>query len=256
VKRIGKGRIGYFRQAQNVGSLRNFETCINRAKGRLVHILHGDDKVRYGYYAAMSRLFNAYPEAGAAFCRFNLIDEAGQVLSVKKPEALQDGILENWLERIGEKQRIQYAAITVKREVYEMLGAFYATTYGEDWEMWARIARYYPVAYTPEVLADYRFRFASITGTKFMTGENLQDLTRTMARIQELLPPDKKKTVLQRSRKHYANYGLLVAGQLWDKRHDRTAVQAQIRQARSIYRSPLLYLKITRLYLKMLFSSL
>jgi len=31
VQAIGKGRIGYFRQPENKGSLRNFETCINRA---------------------------------------------------------------------------------------------------------------------------------------------------------------------------------------------------------------------------------
>src|SRR3712207_3896442 len=36
VKQIGKGRVKYFRQKENLGSLRNFETCINRAAGELV----------------------------------------------------------------------------------------------------------------------------------------------------------------------------------------------------------------------------
>src|SRR5450432_1899209 len=31
VKKIGKGRVGFFRQTENVGSLRNFETCLNRS---------------------------------------------------------------------------------------------------------------------------------------------------------------------------------------------------------------------------------
>ncbi|WP_157578920.1 glycosyltransferase family 2 protein, partial [Pontibacter roseus] len=35
VQEVGKGRISYYRQPQNVGSLRNFETCINHAKGHL-----------------------------------------------------------------------------------------------------------------------------------------------------------------------------------------------------------------------------
>ncbi|HVE60698.1 MAG TPA: glycosyltransferase, partial [Chitinophagaceae bacterium] len=34
VQKISKGRVGYFRQNTNVGSLRNFETCLNRSKGR------------------------------------------------------------------------------------------------------------------------------------------------------------------------------------------------------------------------------
>ena len=46
VMSLGKGRVKYYRQPQNVGSLRNFETCINRANGHLVHLLHGDDRVK------------------------------------------------------------------------------------------------------------------------------------------------------------------------------------------------------------------
>src|SRR6186713_1387549 len=43
VNRVGKGIISFYRQPENRGSLRNFETCINRAKGHYVHLLHGDD---------------------------------------------------------------------------------------------------------------------------------------------------------------------------------------------------------------------
>ncbi|MGI4728441.1 MAG: glycosyltransferase family 2 protein, partial [Janthinobacterium lividum] len=50
VEAIGKGRIQYFRQEQNSGSLRNFETCLNRAKGQWIHLLHGDDRIENGYY--------------------------------------------------------------------------------------------------------------------------------------------------------------------------------------------------------------
>src|SRR5205085_8247373 len=50
VAEIGKGRILFFKQEENRGSLRNFETCINRSRGRWIHILHGDDLVQQGYY--------------------------------------------------------------------------------------------------------------------------------------------------------------------------------------------------------------
>ena len=53
VAQIGKGRVGYYRQPENSGSLRNFETCINRAKGHYVHILHGDDFVIDGFFERM-----------------------------------------------------------------------------------------------------------------------------------------------------------------------------------------------------------
>src|SRR5664279_5541505 len=41
VQKIGKGRVNYYRQPVNVGSIRNFETCLNRAKGQYIHLLHG-----------------------------------------------------------------------------------------------------------------------------------------------------------------------------------------------------------------------
>src|SRR5690606_9996471 len=125
VREIGKGRISYYRQAQNVGSLRNFETCINRARGHLVHLLHGDDRVKIGYYKSIQRLFEAHPEAGAAFCRYHHIDEKNDILNPRiTNHVVKNGLFENFLLHIGERQHVQYATITVKREVYEQLGSF------------------------------------------------------------------------------------------------------------------------------------
>ena len=50
VSRIGRGRVSFFRQPENVGHTKNFATCIERAKGEIVHLLHGDDLVSAGYY--------------------------------------------------------------------------------------------------------------------------------------------------------------------------------------------------------------
>lgn len=251
VSSIGRGRVRYFRQEKNMGSLLNFATCINRSRGRLVHLLHGDDRVRQGYYKEIEELFKSFPEAGAAFSRYRCIDEYGNRLHDKYPEMLQQGILQNWLLAIGERQRIQYASITVRREVYETLGSFFGLTYGEDWEMWVRIARHYPVAYTPCLLAEYRMRTDSISGSKYLTGEYLQDLSHAMTLIQEHLPEKEKRIILSKSRKYYASYGLYIAKKLWHKLHNRKVVDAQVRQALSMHRSPRFYFLIVLLYIKL-----
>ncbi|MCJ8165336.1 glycosyltransferase [Pontibacter sp. E15-1] len=256
VAAIGKGRVKYYRQAENVGSLRNFETCLNRAQGKLLHILHGDDKVRDGYYATMQQLFKRYPDAGAAFCRFNYIDHTGADLFMQRREMREEGILEGWLQKIAERQRIQYAAITIRREVYEKLGGFYALTYGEDWEMWTRIAREYPVAYTPTVLADYRKHATSISGEKYLTGQYLQDLAQAMELIQHHLPQDQRKAILKKSRTYYAHYGIKIANQLWRRLHSRQLVQVQVTQALRLYKTPHLYYKIAQVYAKILLHTL
>jgi len=249
VNRIGRGRVSYFRQPRNVGSLCNFETCINRSRGRLVHLLHGDDKVRGGYYKKIGGLLEAYPEAGAAFCRFNTFDERGDIY-MPRPEIPQDGLLKNWLQRIGERQRIQYVAMTVRREVYEKLGAFHSITYGEDWEMWVRIARYYPVAYTPDVLADYRRHTSSISGKMFVTGQYLKEITKAMELVQEHLPTEQKEAILEKSKAYYAEYGLKIAKRLWNASHNFTYVQANLKQALQMHQSLPLYSKAAWLYLR------
>jgi len=251
VQTVGKGRVGYFRQAQNVGSLRNFETCINRAQGELVHLLHGDDLVRPGYYLHMEQLFDRYPSIGAAFCRYMYIGANSKLLYYRNPEMKQAGILENGLLRLAERQRLQFCTITVKREVYEKLGAFYGVNYGEDWEMWVRIARDYPIAYTPEVLAAYRLHFASISGQSYATAKNLKDIQWVISTIRQHLPEAAKDNITHKATKFYAHYGIKIANDLWFGLRDRQGVKTQVNEALRMHRDWLMYWKITKLYTKM-----
>ena len=248
VSDIGKGRVGYFRQAENVGSLWNFHTCLERSRGHLVHILHGDDVVLEGFYQKMEDLFIQYPSIGAGFCRYAYIDEGGRTLYLQDAEMDQPGIPENWLARLCERQRIQYVAMVVRREVYEQLGGFYGVEYGEDWEMWVRIAAAYDMGYTPEVLAEYRKHHASISGKSFVTGENLASLEWVMNKIRQHLPAHRRDVILESSRSFYAHYGLRVANTLWKRFKDRKGASAQALAAWNMSRDAGLLYKIIKLY--------
>lgn len=252
VQIIGKGRIKYFRQAENVGSLRNFETCINRSTGKLVHLLHGDDKVKPGYYKKISSLFDEFPQAGAAFCRFSYINDRSAFMYYEKPEAAIDGLLSNWQEKIAVRNTMQYCSVTVKREVYENLGAFYGITYGEDWEMWVRIAKYYPFAYTTDILAEYRKHGNSITGQKFLNGNYVDDIIEAMQRIQKLLPEEKQKSVLNSSKKFYSHYALKTANEVWISTKNKSYVRASISKAFKLQSDRKLMWKALKIYVKML----
>lgn len=254
VNSCGKGRIKYFCQKENVGSLRNFETCIKRSHGKFVHILHGDDRIKKGYYEKISKLFDKHPEAGAAFCRYNYIDSAGEELYEQPAEMRHDGILEDWILRIGRRNVIQFAAISVRREVYEKLGSFYALTYGEDWEMWVRIARDYPTAYTSEILSNYRKHSDSITGKKFLTGEYLLDLVHAMELIQPLLPVAKKKAILRKSRKFYAHYGVKTANKIWHSSHNKFYVSSSVNHSLQLHRDFKLYWRIFKIHVKIILN--
>lgn len=247
VATIGQGRIGYFCQPRNVGSLRNFETCINRSNGIYIHLLHSDDIVLPGFYKTLARLFEQHPAAGAAFCHYQYIDETGKVVFIPQAEATEEGILKNWLVRLAERQRIQYVAIAVKREVYEKLGAFYGVHYGEDWEMWMRIAAQYPFAYTPAILASYRRHSDSISGKSFTTAQNIRDLEFVMNKINKLLPEEEKKPSLQKARKFYAYYALRTARQLWTRSKDRQGAIAQMRSGWGLHKDIPLAVEIVKM---------
>lgn len=248
VLEMGEGRVSYFRQPENVGSLRNFQTCLERSRGQLVHILHGDDLVRKGFYRKMEQLFRGHENIGAGFCRYAYIDEKGRFLYNQDAEMDCDGIPEKWLERLCERQRIQYVAMVVKREVYEHLGGFYGVEYGEDWEMWVRIAAHYNIGYTPEILAEYRKHYSSISGRTFVTGRNMACLEWVMRRIEHYLPPKGRKAVIGASRSFYAHYALRVANTLWKRFKDRRGASAQALAAWNMSRDAGLLYKIIKLY--------
>lgn len=221
VEQIGKGRVGYFRQEENKGSLRNFETCINLAKGYYIHLLHGDDFVDNRFYKEMGNLFDEYPTAGAACCEYWYVNEDGNFLYPNQKISDEKGILKNWLDTIAQGQKLQPPAVVVKREVYERLGSFFNVHYGEDWEMWVRIAAHYPFAFTPQKLANYRLhRNESITFLSFQSGQHIKDISKTINAIQAYLPPDRKKRLKKIARKNWSIYYARASDMVYHKYND------------------------------------
>src|SRR5439155_20553287 len=136
-----------------------------------------------------------------------------------------------WLLRIAQHQRLQYCTIAVKREVYEKLGGFYGVRYGEDWEMWVRLAAQYPVAYTPFILAEYRRHETSISGQAFLSGQNLRDVQWVINQIQNYLPQTERKNTKREALKYYAYYAASTANFLWQTARNKQGALVQIREA-------------------------
>jgi len=249
VELVGKGRIKYFKQEQNRGSLRNFETCLNRSKGKWVHMLHGDDRVEAGYYQEIESLFNSYPDAGAAFTNFSFFNGESNKLDIDNPILLKKpGIIKDFLYKIARRQLIQPPAIIVKRSVYEDLGGFYAVHYGEDWEMWTRIAANYPVAYSPKFLAFYRVAYNSgISHGSFLNGQNIQDIIKVVNIIQGYLPKNKREKLKKEALIYYAIFSFKVANSLLLSNTDAAFIQAK--GAFKMYKSIQTYYWAYRFYL-------
>jgi GT2 family glycosyltransferase len=216
VREVGQGRVEFYRQPQNTGYIRNFATCLQRSRGYLVHLLHGDDLVRPGFYQKLQQAFERCPELGAAYCRHIIADENGHWQRLSPVEQLESGILDDALERFVARHPVQTPSMVVRRVVYEQLGGFdqRMVSCGEDWEMWVRIAAHYPVWFEPEPLAIYRSRASSLSGKAMRTGQNLRDVRLATRLIQPYLPATKAKTLYLQAKHLWAFWGLNLAREM------------------------------------------
>lgn len=171
VAELGQGRVRFLRQAENVGKVRNYESGLLASRGRLIHQLHGDDRVLPGFYRAMEDAFDRHPGAGAFFCESEYIDASGVVTGRTGQELGETGLLGGFLQRLVEAQRIQTPSMVVRREVYEALGGFdRRLDCSEDWEMWIRIANRYPIGFCVEARAQYRHSLGNNSARSLLDG--------------------------------------------------------------------------------------
>ena len=238
VEELGSGRVTFTRQPANVGHIANFHTCLRRARGEVVHLLHGDDLVGPGYYEALERGFRTSPQIGAAFCRARLIDENGNELSTTEQEEDRAGPLPNHLIRLAREQRIMTPSIAVRRDAYVELGGFdRRLVCSEDWEMWVRLAARYAFWYEPLPLASYRMHVQSNTGRHIRSGADMAYTRRAMDIFAHYLPPANRRSTVRRAKQTYAKAALAMARRVAGS-GDVPAALAQAWQAIRLHPSP------------------
>lgn len=250
VKTVGRGRVKFYRQPQNLGLVENWNACINRSRGHWVHILHQDDRVLPGFYHQMQQVFEAFPQVGAVFCRHYYIDESGKLKLLSNLEQENPGILNNWLERIAVRQEIQFPSIVVRRSVYEHLGGFYPPVgYAADWEMWKRIATHYPVGYQPTPLACWRMHSFSASSRSIKQAKDMADLQHSIDISASYLPPEKTANLSRQAQENYSLYALQTARKFLESGQANEAI-AQIRAALKLSQSPQVRDRVIALFIE------
>lgn len=230
-REIGHNRISFYRQPYNVGIAINWNTCIQRANGYWVHILHDDDLVLPGFYNYLGEGIERESSIGAAFCRHAFIDEKGEPTWMSSLERTTAGILYNWLERIAVEELIQASAIVVKRSTYEKLGGFYPElSYALDWDMYKRIAVHYTFWYEPKILACYRQHPLSITSCLIRSGADVAETRKSIEISKLYLSNTIANELISKAKEHYAFYALNTAYQMFAI-GDIFAAFAQIKEA-------------------------
>ena len=238
VRELGRGRVSFFRQPVNAGPQSTFTTCVERAQGQWVHILHGDDMVRPGFYEAMRRGADSDPTIHAAFCRVITIDERDGWIELSQREADSAGFLPNLIDRLAVCNLIMFPSIAVKRAAYEQLGGFHPDLFhSADWDMWKRIATRFRVWYDPEPLALYRIHRGSDTSRLMQTGANIRDARQAIEIAEAYLPADRAEPLSRKARLYHALYAMELARER-ARRGEWAPAIAQLRAGLSCSSSP------------------
>lgn len=211
-------RVALHQHGERLGLAGNWNRAIEYAKGQFVHILHQDDVVLPGFYAALLAGLRRSEHIGMAFCRHRFIDARGEVERVSHKERWRAGVLPRWLRRISERQRVQCPAAIVRRSVYRTLGGFRNDLpYTLDWEMWVRIASAYDVWYEPRVLASYRRHAGAETARLDAAGRTISDMMAAVAAISAHLPPSQRRELQHRAYRRLARVHARRAAKLIEK---------------------------------------
>ena len=203
--------VTFFRQPRNVGAPRNFNTCIERARGEWIHILHGDDYVRADFYEKIAQGVSSEPRARLAITPVVGVDENGNRKwgfngTTSTPRGL---VGTEFRDAIAVWNRISTPAIVVQRSAYDEVGYFDPTlVHTTDWDMWRRLTWKFDAWFEADTVAYYMEHSASDTARLARTGENLYDLLRAIKKGAAYFPPERRAKFETLSRRLGADVGL------------------------------------------------
>lgn len=169
-------RIEIYIQPKSLPVHENWNTCIRKSNGHLIHILHEDDWVAKGFYDEIARLSDESPEAGIFAVRSFLVDESGVIDAVNKRFA-GHGKVSYDLTGFFPYNPVQCPGVVVRRNAYEVLGGFKDDwNYVTDLEMWIRVVHAFGVRFSEEIFSYYRISNGNGTHSLMLSGRNLSDM--------------------------------------------------------------------------------
>lgn len=156
------GNIKYiYQENKGVSNARN--TGIKNARGEYIAFLDADDIWFPDKLELQMDLFEKNPELGLVFCNtfsFNEHSSSKKTGFQLNPAGEPAKILQSLVIR----NRISTNTVIVKKRYFDKTGLFDEDLrFGEDYDMWLRIAKYYKVDYLNTVLTKYRLHVNNLS---------------------------------------------------------------------------------------------
>jgi len=192
VEDIGGERVKYIRNSANLGLYPSTNAAIRQARGNWLHILHDDDWVLPGFYAAMRRGVESLPESvGVGFSMYRNEFE-GRGSSSHLQFRSNPGLMgRSFLAMLARENPLQIPAVIYRRETFARVGLFREDIpFTADWEWYVRSAREFSWYHEPTVLACYRVHASNQTHDLRDSGRRARDIRHTIEIFARILPAD------------------------------------------------------------------
>ena len=178
VRGIAGRRVAVSRNGENLGAIGNFNRCIERSRGHLIHILHSDDFVSPNFYSELGRLASSHYDCAFYANRAFFVDEDGIIIGVSpRPTWMEEPTRD--VKEMLRTQYFQCPGVVVRRAFYERFGGFAPElVYCADWEMWVRAVSFGMGVVHPQPLASYRTFAGNESARLARSGENVRDYFR------------------------------------------------------------------------------
>ncbi len=166
-------RIRYFRNAENIGMVRNWNRCLEVAAGEYVTILCDDDLM---HPENLSEKMKAFESEGVdlVFCAMNIVDEQGRQVRVYKhyPKSRYLSGPAKIVEWLGNGNGIGCPSLVmVRASVLQKAGRFNETLLLHvDQEMWLRILLMGNAYFLENVLVSVRMHQKSVSSSLEQAG--------------------------------------------------------------------------------------
>jgi glycosyltransferase involved in cell wall biosynthesis len=161
VKSIPDSRLTLITQpTKGVSEARNFG--VQASHGSLIAFLDADDEWLPDHLSTIIRLTEKFPEAGAYTTGYKIFDKNGKLRWPKYrviPPPPWEGLLPNYFSSVlhGEYP-VWTSAVCIPKKILTDLGGFPTDAWwGEDADLWGKIAIEYPIAFSWEIGAIYHW---------------------------------------------------------------------------------------------------
>ena len=137
----------------NAGECVARNRAIAEARGELLALLDADDEWEEGFLEEVAALYREFPGCGIYSTAFRVVSHDG---IFPAPTPTRRGIVDNFFRDSAHRYVSIPSASAIPREVFDRVGGFpEGMKMGGDLYMWIKIARRYPVCFSPQPLCRY-----------------------------------------------------------------------------------------------------